>query len=89
MTNLAEALQETSPEDSAEVERMFIGKACHIASVLWVERVTKAVPATIDIEVLSAMLASLVQDLERVEQVAMLFQKHLLVSNKQFVDFVK
>ena len=68
---------------------MFIGKACHIASVLWVERVTKAVPATVDIEVLSAMLASLVQDLERVEQIAMLFQKHLPVSNKQIVDFVK
>ena len=68
---------------------MFIGKVSHIASVLWVERITKAVPATFDIEVLSAMLASLVQDLERVEQIAMLFQKHLPASNKQFVDFVK
>ena len=68
---------------------MFIEKACHIASVLWVERVTKAVPATFDIEVLSAMLASLVQDLERVEQIAKLFQEHLRISNKQFVGCVK
>ena len=46
-------------------------------------------PATFDIEVLNAMLDSLVQDLESVEQIAILFQKHLLINNKQFTDFVK
>ena len=68
LNSTAGSLQQFAMADCRE---MLLEKAKEIAGVTWVERVTKALPAT-DIEGLAALVDSLVIEGRRIEQIAMM-----------------
>ena len=78
--NSTDCLQQTA---IADCRKMLLEKAKEIAGVTWVDRVTKALPAT-DIEGLAALIESLVIEGKRIQQIAM-----MMSDGADFYDMVK